>query len=283
MSERNHLSNGRFLHNLNNWTASNAVYQASDGDDHYGMAVLSPSGYVEQDFTTPRVRTYSLHLAIKPDTVDLATSDLQIRIVDGEGNTALTQNAGAVTAGVWTEQTYEYGLAPGTTYTLRITNNRGSGDIKIDDVWLWWVPQTRAEMAARVHAKLGRLATNRSLSATPSGALTEGDYTYAVDAGLRQVGAINPETDEPDIRYLDTSLLDTVLDAIEREMMERLQRDYAVEVDVQIGPRRENFSQTERALARLTGTGEDGGQGGGQGRIVARKLRYEANDYDLGG
>lgn len=281
MSEFNRLSNGRFLHDLDNWTASDATYQASDGDDHYGMAKLAAGGgYIEQDFSVPRTRTYSMHLAIKPDTTDLSTSDLQLRIVDGDGNTVLTQNAGSITADAWTEKTYEYGLASGTTYTLRITNNRSSGAVKIDDVWIWWVPLTRAEIASQIAAKLGRLATDRSLSTSESGSLTEGDYTYAIDAGLRQVGAINPETDEPDIRYTDASLLDTIIDTAEREMLERLQRDYAVEVDVQLGPRRENFSQTQKALAQLTGTGGGTSGGGGGGRIIQRRLRHERRDFD---
>jgi hypothetical protein len=274
--ERNRLSNGGFWHDLDNWTASDASYAASDGDEHYGMAVLGPGGgYVEQEFTTPSARSWTVHLAIKPDTDNLATSDLTLRVVDGDGNTVLTQPAGTVTADAWTEQTYEFGLAPGTTYTLRIKNNRGSGDIKVDDVWVWWVPLTRAELATRVNAKLARLASTRSLSTTPAGALTEGDYTYAVDAGLRAVGAIDPETDMPDVRYLEANLVDTALDAIEQEMIEQLQRDYAVEVDVKVGPRQENFSQRARQVKALAG-------GGGSGRVVMRKLTHQAEDFELG-
>lgn len=280
MSERSRLANGRFLIDLSNWTASDAVYAASDGDAHYGMAVLSPvGGYVEQEFTVPNARSWTLHIAIKPDTTDLAADDLTLRIVDGAGNTVLTQNAGTVTADVWTEQEYEFGLAPGTTYTLRLSNTRGVGDIKVDDIWLWWVPLTRAELAARVAAKLGRLATERSLSTTPAGSLTEGDYTYAVDSGLRSVGAINPETDEPDVRYLDSSNVDTALDAIESEMLERLQRDYAVDVDTKVGPRDQKLSQRRDAIKDLLGGGKSGGAGG---RVVMRNLRHQAEDFDLG-
>lgn len=276
--QRNRLGNGRFLQSLDNWTASNADYSAGDGDDHYGVAVLETGGgYIEQSFSVPYARLYSLHLAVKAVGASLSGSQATARISDGDGNTVLTQNLSG-TADTWTESTYNIGLAPGTTYTLRITDASAAGDVKIDDVWLWWVPLTRAAMATRVHAKLARLGTDRSLSTTAAGALTEGDYTYAVDAGLRTVGAIDPETDTPDVRWLDAALLDTALDAIELEMIERLQRDYAVEVDIKVGPRQESLSQIGAALRALGGQGK----GGAGGRVVMRKLAHQADDYELG-
>lgn len=279
MSERNHLTNGRFLHDLDNWTASGAEYSAGDGDDHYGVAVLSTGGdYIEQDFTVDGARTYTVHLSVKAVGSGLSGSQATLRITDGDGNTVLTQNLSG-TADTWTENTYTFGLAIGTTYTLRITNSSATGDLKVDDAWIWWVPMTRAAIAARIHAKLARLATQRSLSTSPSGSLTEGDYTYAIDAGLRQIGAINPETDLPDTRYIEANLLDTLLDAVEREILEQLQRDYAVEVDIQVGPRRENLSQIAGTIGKLTGSDQPGGS---PGRVIMRKLRYEAEDYDLG-
>jgi hypothetical protein len=276
---RNALSNGRFLQDLANWVASGAAYSAGDGDDHYGVAVLSTGGdYVEQTFSVAHARLYSLHIAVKAIGSSLSGSQATARIVDGNGNTVLTQ-ALTGTADTWTETTYSIGLAPGTTYTLRITNASAAGDVRIDDVWLWWVPLSRAQVAARVHAKLARLATERSLSTTPAGALTEGDYTYAVDAGLRSVGAIDPETDLPDVRWLDAAMLDTALDAVELEMLERLQRDYAVAVDTTVGPRSERLSQIAAAIAALRGG--VGGKGGGGGRIVMRKLSHKAEDYEF--
>jgi hypothetical protein len=278
--ERNRLVNGRFLHNLNNWTASNAVYSAGDGDDHYGVAVLSTGGgYIEQTLGVVNARSHSLHIAVKPVGGALSAGQATLRITDGDGNTVATQNLSG-DADAWTESTYTFGLAPGTTYTVRITNVSAAGDVKIDDVWLWWVPKTRAQLATMVHTKLARLATDRSLSTTAAGALTEGSYTYAVDAGLRAVGAIDPETDLPDVRWLDASLLDTALDAIEKEILEQLQRDYAVEVDITMGPHSERLSQKHAALEKLTGAAGSS-QGSGGGRVVMRKLHYQANDYDL--
>lgn len=277
--DRNHLANGRFLHNLNNWTASGASYSAGDGDEHYGVAVLATGGgYVEQSFSVASARGYSLHLAVKAVGAELSAGQATLRIQDGDGNILGTTNLTG-TADTWTEQTPTFGLAPGTSYTLRITNVSAAGDVKVDDVWLWWAPKTRAQLAAEVHTRLGRLATERSLSTTPAGALSEGDYTYAVDAGLRSVGAIDPETDLPDVRWLEAASLDIAMDAIEREMLKRLARDYAVVVDTQVGQRRESLSQINKAIQGLTGAGER--QGGQGGRVVMRRLRHEANDYEL--
>jgi hypothetical protein len=65
-TERNYLINGRFLQNLNGWTAENgASYLASDGDDHYGIANLPVGGSVRQDFAVDNARAYTLHVAAK--------------------------------------------------------------------------------------------------------------------------------------------------------------------------------------------------------------------------
>lgn len=267
MTEPNRLINGRFLHDLDGWTASGAVYSAGDGDDHYGVAVLETGEYIEQAFAVPRVRTYTLHYALKSSGV-LAGTDVALLITDGAGNTVVTVNpTGDVSA--WTEAETEIGLAPGATYTLRITNTQAE-DVKVDDVWLWAVPLTRSEIASRVNTKLARLASDRSLTTTPSGSLTEGDYTYAIDAGLRAVGSINVETDLPDVRYLEANEVDTAIDAVEREMLEQLHRDYATEVDISVGPRRESLSQIAKAIQGQLG---DGGTTPG-GRVVMRKLTH---------
>lgn len=277
MTERSLLTNGRFFHNLDAWTASGATYSAGDGDEHFGVAVLPTAGkYVEQQFAVDYPRLYTLHLSVKPIGAALVAGQAKVQIVDGTGAQVINQDLIATPGDAWAENSILVGLAPGTTYTLRVTNISAAGDVRVDDLWLWWTPQTRAALAARVHAKLGRLATERSLSMTPSGTNTEGDYTFAVDAGLRSVGAINPDTDEPDVRWLEAGNLDTALEAIEMEMLERLQRDFAVETDITLGPRSESRSQIAGALEKLTST-----SGGGSKRPVMRKLRHSAEDFEL--
>lgn len=272
MSERNHLANGRFLHNLSNWDALAAAYSAGDGDAHYGVALVADGGEIEQSFAVPYARVYRLHVALKP-TGDVTGSQVVASIVDGDGE-AVTTVALAASAETWTEVEAAVGLAPGTTYVLTLLNASGA-DVKFDDVWLWFVPATRAEIAARVAAKLGQLATDRSLSATAVGSLTEGDYTYAIDAGLRDAGAINPETGLPDVRYVDPALVSGVLDAVEQEMLERLTRDYATITDLTVGPRREARSQTAKLLQETVNA-----RGGA--KVQVRALHHRADDFELG-
>lgn len=265
--ERNHLINGRFLHDLDGWTVSGAEYSAGDGDDHYGVAVLEQNEWIEQDFSVRGVRTFTLHLALKSAN-EITAGEVDVLITDSNGNTVTTVQPTAA-ADTWVESETELGLGEGITYTIRITNTQAQ-DVKVDDVWVWWVPFTRSELATRVDAKLARLASDRSLSTAPSGSNTEGDYTYAVDAGLRQVGAINPDTDLPDVRWLDAALVDTVLDAVYREMLEQLHSDYLAEVDISLGPRRESLSQKARGIAELL---EDSGSTPG-GRVVQRRITH---------
>jgi hypothetical protein len=276
MSERSYLTNGRFFHRLDGWQVSGATYSAGDGDDHFGLVVLATGGkYVEQTFAVQHPRAYTFHVSVKPVGGALSAGQATLRISDGDGNVVTTQDLSGG-ADVWTENSFAIGLAEGTTYTLRLTNVSAAGDVRVDDVWAWWVPMTRAGLATRVHEKLGRLATERALSTTTSGALTEGDYTHAVDAGLRSSGAVNPETDEPDVRWLEAGSLETILEAIEQEMLERLQRDYAVETDISLGSRSESRSQIRDAISELTSSA-----GGGSKRPVQRKMRHDRGDFEL--
>lgn len=102
---------------------------------------------------------------------------------------------------------------------------------------------TRAEIAARVHAKLGALATDNSLTTTPSGALTEGSYTYAVDDGLRAVGAFDETTGAPDVELLDVFYISAVQDYTLYNMLLQLQSSTAALVDTTVGPYSQSLSQ----------------------------------------
>lgn len=275
MPENNFLLNGRFLHNLNGWTVSDAavVYSAGDADNHYGVCVIPTGGKtIQQDFAVVGVRAFTISLSVKAVGANLSGSNATLSIMDGDGNTLITANLSGA-ADTWTDNTFNYGLAEGTTYSLVIENNDASGDIRIDDLWLWFVPLTRLQIAQRVHAKLGRLATDRSLNTTPSGAQTEGSYTYAVDAGLRSVGAIDPDTGLPDVRWLDEQTIQNALDYVERQMLEQLQKDYAVEVDTRTGPYQQSLSQKREAIADMLGGA--GGASGAGGAVVMRELTHD--------
>lgn len=278
--ERSHLVNGRFLHNLDGWTASGgASYHAGAGDAQYGIVVLPVGASIVQSFAVPHVRSYTLSLAVKTTSGTLSTGQATVTIRDGQNNIVASIDLSG-DAPAWSIQTTTLGLAPGSSYRITLTNVSASATIYIDDVWLWPVLNTRSDLAQTIHRKLAALATDASLSTTANGAQTEGDYTDAVDAGLRSAGAIDSETDLPDVRWLDATTVDIALDAIEREMLKRLQRHYATVVDLKIGPRDEKLSQISKHLASLAGGG-DGAASQGSRKVVTRKLIYQVDDYEL--
>jgi len=269
---RNHLINGRFDNNgLTSWNASGATYSPADGDDHYGLAVLSTGGdYIEQQFTLSRTRFYTIHVNFKGVGAELTAGQATLTLVDNDGNAVLTQNLTGE-ADTWTTLSFTAGLNQAESYTLRITNVSASGDVYVDDVWIWFLPESRSSIAARIEEKLGRLADDRNLSTTSSGTKTEGDFTYAIDAALRMVGSIDPQTGAPDIRWLDQESVQDALDYTEAEMLEQLLNDYSADVDLTIGPRKESYSQIAKSLgSRL---GNKGGKG--TGRVIQRKLHHE--------
>ena len=270
MSERNRLANGRFLHNLDNWTASGATYSAGVGDEHYGAAVLSSGGYIEQDFSVPDVRGYTLSVSVQPVGTALTSGDVTVSVTDGDGNSVVSYSLTG-DADVWTTNRRTIGLAIGTTYTLKIENAAFSGSVYVDDVWLWYVPISRVRLAMRAHARLGRLASKRGLRFATLGELTEGDYTFAVDEALRELGCINPDTGEVDIRYLETDDTGKATAIVEREMLEFLQRDYAFDVDKQDGETMERLSQRQKAIAEMLKSGA----GGNDNKIITRKLVHK--------
>lgn len=279
MSERSHLFNGRFLQSIDQWMAAagSPSYSAGDGDDHYGVAILPAGAAITQTFAVPYVRSYTLHTAVKPVSGTLSADEMLATITDGDGNTLVALSLEGATSGAWQESEDIIGLAPGTTYTLEYRNNSAL-TVRLDDVWLWFVPITRAVLATHVHARLGQLATDYSLVTTPSTGLSEGSYTYAIDNALRGLGSINPETGQVDIRYLDSGDVLTCIDLVEQEMLKRVHRSALVEVDVSLGPRRESLSQKSAMIAKAMGG--DGGKGGG-GRVVVRQMRHEAEDYEF--
>jgi len=272
--EHTYIVNGRFYHNLNGWTVSGGVsYSAGDGDDHYGVIVLPVGGSANQAFGVIGAKSFTLHVSVKAVGADLTAGQATVTITDGYGNTVKVTNLTG-TADTWTENTITLGLAEGTTYEIQFDNASAAGNVKLDDVWLWYVPVTRADIASRVYAKLGRLASDRSLSVTPSGALTEGDFTYAIDAGLRSVDAIDPETDLPDVRWLDGENVKGAIDTITKEMLAQLALDYAAEVDTTVGQHSESLSQKTAAISKLIG-GDSGGGSSPIGGITQRVITYD--------
>lgn len=270
---RNSLINGKFLHNLNGWTADGATYLASDGNDHYGVAVLPTGAAIWQAFSVDGTKLQTLSISIHSLGVTLNDDSVTYTITDGNGETVISGEVHA-TDGNWTDNLYNIGLVEGTTYTITIENT-AVDDVHIDDVWIWFVPVTRASIAAQVASKLGRIATERGLSTESDGELTEGDYTYPIDAALRTIGAIDEEDGKPSIRYVDVEQVQTLIETVRREVLERLQTEYAVEVDTVTGPYNQRLSQKSGSIGAILGnTGKDGKSSTG-GAIIQRKINYD--------
>lgn len=130
---------------------------------------------------------------------------------------------------------------------------------------------TRAGLAAIVADRLGAIASERNWSTAVNGALTEGDYTYAIDAALRDLELLDAEH-EPDITKAEHRHYNTLIEVVERYMLAKAERSLAMRVDLQLGPRRQAFSQQAAALREM-------GKAGGSKRVVAMRLHHERYDY----
>jgi hypothetical protein len=113
---------------------------------------------------------------------------------------------------------------------------------------------TRADIAARVHNRLGNLATDNGLTTTPSGSMTEGSYTYAVDDGLRSVGAFDETTGAVDVDLLTVANIPAVLDNTLFYMLTQLQGSTAALVDTTVGPYSQSLSQKKANIEKMLET-----------------------------
>lgn len=263
----NRLFNGDISRDLTQWTAAGAaVYLASQGNKELGSASLPSAGSsIEQSFSIGIGRPYMIDVSVKGTGVGNVT----VSIINSEAVTVWSSNL-TVTAS-WVTHSTRVGLAWGE-YTFKVAYS----DVAcyVDDLSVAFVPKTRAELAAIVSARLGALATNASMSTSSSGDNTEGDYTQAVNEGLRAVEAVDPAGRE-DVRYLLAEVVDSCLGQIEFSMLKKLQRYWATRTDYTIGPRTENINQINNALLALTGSAV-GGRPANAGRSVKqRKLIHQ--------
>lgn len=273
MQDATHVYNGRFETGSDNWDLyATAGHIFTDGFEQAGCIRLpAQNDYIEQDFTVPRARQYTLHFAVKGVGAALGDGDFEARIYQ-DATLLYTLGPDTVQPDIWEEANFEFGLAPGNTFTLQMRLT-GTTEAMLDDIWLWFIPMSRGEIAAYLADKMGALASDLSLSAAPSANKPEGDYTWAIDTGLRNIGAINPETGKPDIRYVGQESIATALDMIERQLLEGLQRQYSSQVDVRTGPIQESLSQKAAMIGKLVGGGS------GQNRVVMRRLARDRSDW----
>jgi len=185
------------------------VFTPGDGNSQLGCVKLAASGDgVEQLVMLHEALAYTVSVAAKGDGAEVLLS-----LINADGETAYSDTITGTAA--WAETSEAVNL-PAAQFTLRLS--WVSGVIYVDDVSLAHIPATRQELAQMAHARLSDLATAFSLSYAASGDNTEGDYTRAVDAALREMGAVD-ERHLPDVRCLKPYEVDEAVNRIEYGML----------------------------------------------------------------
>jgi hypothetical protein len=266
MSHPNRLFNGDFAQDLSQWTAvAAAAFAHNEGNRELGAAYLPSAGStISQSFSIGVGRPYMLEIASK----GASSGTVRLTIANDNG-TVYSWDVPVATA--WQVRSQRVGL-PWGDYTLTLAYNGVA--VYVDDVSVAWVVKTRLELAQEVAARLGVLATTASMSTDGTDTDAEGDYTGAIDEGLRAVAAVDP-AGRVDVRYLDDGLVIACLDAVELAMLKKLQRYWMTKTDYAIGPRTEHLNQISQALLALTGAAV-GGRPASAGRAVkSRKLNHK--------
>lgn len=262
MSVVNKIQDGDFTRrDLTHWTTvGGPSYVANVGNDELGCAYLESGDSISQEIVINVGREYMVEVATK----GASTGNLTLTIANQDGDTMYTTNITVVD--YWTVWCQRIGL-PWGTHTLKLAYNDVA--VYVDDVSVAYVIKTREELVDIVDERLGLLASNASLTRRGDDDETEGDYTHALDAALRTVGAVDP-AGLPDVRYLDSNTLDQCLDELELNMLHRLHRYWSTKTDYTIGPRTERISQVNAAIERLIGIAV-GGRSASSGRGVAQR------------
>ncbi len=279
MAEPNLINNGRFTQELQNWEVAVGSPSWVANQGYAAMGSVQMPAYLDeirQSFTIARDKVYTLGIALRASAALMGTTNsLRVQIRDKAANLVLLPSWSlfTVAADTWEINRREVYLGAGRQYQIEITNRSQfvGATIFVDDVWLWPLAITRRQVAERIADKLGSLASDASLSTTPSGDKPEGDYTPAIDEALRVLGAVDTQTGKPDIRYIESEDVKPLLDLVNGGMLERLYNEYATQVDVAAGPIRESLSQRRQAIAEMM----SGSAGGGLGPVVTRKLTRE--------
>lgn len=118
---------------------------------------------------------------------------------------------------------------------------------------------TRAELITIVHKRLGTLATEIGFLAD------EASYGNAVDYALRSLRG------DTVIDSVAVEEYNELIDLTEQAAYRELRNRYSLYVDIELGPRKEKFSQALKALDKLIQPGP----------MVTRDAEYEFTDFTL--
>lgn len=268
MAHPNRLYNADFARDLNSWTPDgDAAHVVNQGYRELGAVHLPASGSaVQQAFSIGVGRPYMIEVAVCGASAD---GQLLLAIETGDEELVYASNL-LFSDSEWSYHAERVGLAWGE-YNLRLAYVDAA--CYVDDVSIAFVPATRQELARKTADRLGALAANANFSAGATQTSPEGDYTDAIDEGLRAIGAVDP-AGRPDVRYVDAESLTALLGSIELAMLNRLQRYWMTKTNYQLGPRTEYLNQIQAALLALTG-GAVGGRPASAGRgVQTRRLQH---------
>jgi hypothetical protein len=269
MAHPNRLYSGDFARDLGDWSPQgDAVHVVNQGYGELGAVSLpTPGSAVEQAFSIGLGRAYMVEVAVCGAAADGELS-LAIETAGGElvyASTLLFSDS------AWSFHAERVGLAWGD-YNIRLACVAAA--CYVDDVSIAYVEATRQELARKTASRLGALAETAGFSPGATQLSAEGDYTDAIDEGLRAIGALDP-AGRPDVRYVEADSLSALLGAIELAMLNKLQRYWITKTTYQLGPRTEYMNQIQAALLALTG-GAVGGRPASAGRgVQTRTLHHE--------
>lgn len=254
----NLLSNGGFDGNLDRWTGTGSI-DRSLGYPRAGCLALAAGESMESD-------------AVGLSEDSLYTLHYFYRLASGA---TLTASVGGVSvahigapADAWREASLAFALDAGATDG--VTFSATSDAAYVDSVALFYgaLPIDRTTLTSMISAQLRSLASDAGLLTIASAAGPNGDYSAAIDEGLRAVGAVNGWGDA-DITALVPAQINAAVEAAKGSMIQALRADYALQTDVRLGPRQESRSQVAASLdAMLAG-------GGASNRPTVGRLRHE--------
>jgi len=258
----NILDNGAFHEGLDDWTGTGSVIW-SDGYPRSGCAQLDNGEYIEQSESVSQDALYTLHYFYKLSS----GATLTVRYGD-----SISQTHTGAPLSVWREGVLPFAVTESANDTVRL--EASGATVYVDTIALiaGGLPTSRAEVATRVATELGDFATEQSYSTTASANGPEGDYSIAIDAALRALGAVTIYGD-PDVVLVGAAGVNSIIEETTDAMLQRLRRAYALETDVQLGPRRESRSQIVGAIGQQLDKGP--------GAVAVRRLRHRADDYKL--
>jgi len=250
----NWIINGRF-NGSDNWSLlGGAEYSPSIGevDDQgvtsFGSARLFGAGQsIEQlSIYLPRCPNFTFSFGYRA----AGAGQLQISFYNSDNDPVINQTIAVIGNGVtWSNYSQVLGLLEGT-YN-KIVFAWVNIEIYLDNISLAHIPMTKLKLAQETANTLGN-----DLTVGISPPVSEddlGDYTQAVDEGLRWVEAINSQR-EADPRCLDPDRLADCLDQILQVMATgKVLNYFQTLTDTTLGSRSERFSQIARSIREQYG------------------------------